>query len=215
MKQLIKGSDVILWDNGIPETISNVLIGEPNSQDMTNFSDESGLITYILAIPKGDSHVWTDRKISFFGENFRTIGYSIQGIEENIPLAWHKKVKVQRLVTNADITIFERDTFAKHIFKDVHYSDQRSRKFAKDGIKSGGEASVHIFAVNSPDPSYTPQIGDIAVKGACEFEFDVASEKSISESMAEFRKLYSDHGVIKSVDIKIYGTLPDYIFTMR
>lgn len=215
MKQMIMGNDVILWNNGISETIHNVLIGEPNSQDMTEFADENGLITYILAIPKGDNHVWTDKKISFFGENFRTIGYPMQGIEENMPLAWHKKVKVQRLVTNADITLFEGNTFAKHIFKDVHYSDQRSHKFAKDGMKSDGAASIHVFAVNSPDASYAPKIGDIVVKGVSDFKFDDTSEKSVSESMAEFRRLYPDYGTINSVEIKVYGTLPDYIFTMR
>lgn len=215
MIQLIKGTDITLWENVKSETVKNVLIGEPSSQDMTEFADENGLITYILAIPKGDNHVWTDRKISFFGESFRTIGYPMQGIEENMPLAWHKKVKVQRLVTNADITVFEGGTFAKHIFKDVHYSDQRSRKFAKDGMKSDGVASIHVFAVNSPDASYAPKIGDIVVKGVSDFEFDDTSEKSVSESMAEFRRLYPDYSTINSVDIKVYGTLPDYIITAR
>ncbi len=98
MKQLIKGSDVILWDNGIPETISNVLIGEPNSQDMTNFSDESGLITYILAIPKGDSHVWTDRKISFFGENFRTMAIRFRESRRTFRLHGIKKSRCSDLL---------------------------------------------------------------------------------------------------------------------
>lgn len=215
MMNLIKGTPIILWENGKPVTVENVLIGETTSQDMTEFVDESGLITYVLAIPKGDTHSWTDRKISFFGENFRTIGYPLQGIEGNMPLIWHKKVKVQRLVTNADITIFEHDTYIKRIFKDVHYSDQRSRKFAKDGIKSDGAANIHIFAVNNADFAYVPKIGDIAVKGVCNFEFDTADEKSISESMAKFRRLYPDYSTINSVDIKVYGTLPDYIITAR
>ncbi len=215
MIQLIRGTDVTLWENGKPETVRNILIGEPSSQDMTEFTNENGLITYILAIPKGDNHVWVDRKISFFGENFHTIGYPLKGIEENMPLAWNKKVKVQRLVTNADITLFERDTFVKHVFNDVHYSDQRSRKFAKDGMKSDGAASIHVFAVNSPDASYVPKIGDIVIKGVSNFKFDDTSEKSVSESMAEFRRLYPDYGTINSVEIKVYGTLPDYIITAR
>lgn len=212
---LIKGIPIILWENGEKITVENVLVGEPTSQDMTEFADESGLITYILAIPKGDTHVWVDRKIGFFGEIFRTVGYTVQGIEENIPLSWNKKVKVQRLVTNADITVFERDTFAKHIFKDVHYSDRRSRKFANDGTKIDGAVSVHIFAVNNSESAYTLKTGDILIKGACVFEFDTANEKSVSESMAKFRSLYPDYCTINSVEAKVYGIMPDYIITAR
>jgi phage protein len=212
---MIKGTDIILWEKDKPETVKNVLIGEPSSQDMTGFADESGLITYILAIPKGDTHSWTDKKISFFGENFRTVGYPLQGIEENMPLQWHKKVKVQRLVTNSDVTLFERDTYVKHVFKDVHYSDQRSRKYDKNGVKVSGSVCVHIFAVNNADNGYSPQVGDIIVQGGCSFGFDTASEKSISESMAQFRILYPKHSVVDSVDIQVFGTLPDYMIAAR
>jgi hypothetical protein len=34
--------------------------------------------------------------VEFFGQRFRTIGFPTQGIEELIPLAWNKKVKVER-----------------------------------------------------------------------------------------------------------------------
>ena len=37
-----------------------------------------------------------DRKVSFFGETFKTYGEPTQGIEHLIPLAWNKKVKVER-----------------------------------------------------------------------------------------------------------------------
>ena len=51
---------------------------------------------YELCIPKGDTHEWTDRKVEFFGEVFRTFGKPTQGIDHLIPLDWNKKVKVER-----------------------------------------------------------------------------------------------------------------------
>ena len=80
-----------------PEVVKNVLIGEPSTQDIIDEINLSGKqLAYTLAIPKGDSHVWTDRTVEFFGEKFRTIGNPTQGIENLIPLDWNKKVKVER-----------------------------------------------------------------------------------------------------------------------
>ena len=79
------------------ETIDNVLVGEPSSDDVTSELNLSGkVVAYVLAIPKGDTHDWENTSVEFFGQRFRTIGMPMQGIEENIPLAWNKKVKVER-----------------------------------------------------------------------------------------------------------------------
>lgn len=80
-----------------PVEVANVLIGEPSTDEITNEINLSGKrLAYTLAIPKGDSHVWTDRKVSFWGQTFHTIGEPTQGIEDLIPLSWNKKVKVER-----------------------------------------------------------------------------------------------------------------------
>ena len=77
--------------------VDNVLIGEPSTEDIEDTLNLTGKrLAYTLAIPKGDTHTWTDRKVGFFGEVFRTIGNPTQGIEANIPLSWNKKVKVER-----------------------------------------------------------------------------------------------------------------------
>lgn len=83
------------------ETIENVLVGEPSSEDVTNELNLSGkVISYVLAIPKGDTHDWENTFVEFFGKRYRTIGTPTQGIEENIPLAWNKKVRVERYVAD-------------------------------------------------------------------------------------------------------------------
>jgi hypothetical protein len=77
--------------------VDNVLIGEPSADDVTAEINLTGKhVAYTLAIPKGDDHDWTDTEVQFFGKKFRTIGAPVQGIEENIPLLWNKKVKVER-----------------------------------------------------------------------------------------------------------------------
>lgn len=110
MKTIIKGTPVKLhvrtqngkdgfdrptYDDEIV-TVDNVLIGEPSTEDITNELNLSGKrIAYVLAIPKGDTHIWTDTIVEFFGGKFKTVGIPTQGIEDNIPLAWNKKVKVE------------------------------------------------------------------------------------------------------------------------
>ena len=77
--------------------VDNVLVGEPSADDITTELNLTGKhIAYTLAIPKGDEHDWTDTEVQFFDEKFRTIGAPVQGIEDNIPLSWNKKVKVER-----------------------------------------------------------------------------------------------------------------------
>lgn len=81
----------------IAVTVDNVLIGEPSSEDVIDTLNLTGKhLAYTLAIPKGDTHTWADRKVEFFGEVFRTIGEPTQGIDHLIPLSWNKKVKVER-----------------------------------------------------------------------------------------------------------------------
>ena len=81
----------------VPRTIENVLIGEPTTDQVIDELNLSGKrLAYTLAIPKGDTHEWTDRKVEFFGEVFRTFGKPTQGIDHLIPLDWNKKVKVER-----------------------------------------------------------------------------------------------------------------------
>jgi len=76
--------------------VKNVLVGVPSSEDVINELNLSGKrITYILGIPKSDTHNWINTEVEFWGQRFRTIGRPIQGIDENIPLSWNKKVKVE------------------------------------------------------------------------------------------------------------------------
>lgn len=202
--QLLKGSNILLYSGDVTETVSNVLIGEPSEDGRS----------YTLGIPKGDNHIWTDRKVSFFGRSFRTIGLPEQGIEENIPLSWHKKVHVKMLDSTGNVTVYEKDTLTRHLFYDAYYHDGRGEKVKKTGAEPADDINVRIYSF-SHDNSYIPKIGDMIVCGECAFEFDNSSQIYVSESMAQFRELFPEFGVIKTASTEQNGDKPDIIITGR
>lgn len=81
--------------------VENVLVGQPTSEELNDAVSLYGKIAaYVLAIPKGDTHDWTDTEVILpepFAGRYRTIGYPTAGIEANIPLQWNKKVKVEKV----------------------------------------------------------------------------------------------------------------------
>lgn len=80
-----------------PVTVENVLVGQPTTDEITSSIDLYGKkIEYMLGLPKGDDHDWTNTTVEIFGQTFQTFGAVIQGIEANIPTPWHKKVRVCR-----------------------------------------------------------------------------------------------------------------------
>ena len=81
----------------IEEIVNNVLYGEPSSEDIINTNELYGKkVSYVLAIPKGDTHSWENKKVKFNNEIYMTIGKATEGIEDMIPLCWNKKVKVEK-----------------------------------------------------------------------------------------------------------------------
>lgn len=111
----IRGTTVILYQENIighdplgdpimeyiPEEVDNVLVGEPSSDDIVTSTSLYGKkISYMLGIPKGDTHDWMDKKVEWtdaYGHTHavRTFGFPITGIEENIPGPWHMKVRCE------------------------------------------------------------------------------------------------------------------------
>lgn len=78
-------------------TVSNVLVGSPEAQDITDEINLTGKrIAYVLGIPKGDANQWYDTDVIIRGERFRTIGKPVYGTPENMPMWWGGKVSVER-----------------------------------------------------------------------------------------------------------------------
>lgn len=215
MKQMIKGMDILLYSGDTAETVENVLVGNPGTCQTADLAADTGAIqTYTLAIPKGDTHDWVNRIVEFFGRKFRTVGVPIRGIEENIPLFWHSQVSVQRLVISGICTIYEGKSYARHVYDNAYYHDQRGDSVMTDGIASQGALHVQLYADKYREDNYCPEIGDIVVPGECAFVFDTSSQQAESASMRSFRES-TDFAVISEVRSVSYGDIPDYILTAQ
>ena len=89
------------FDNPIYEDVEievdNVLVSPTSSEEVLNQQNLTGrTAVYTLAIPKGDTNVWENQEVHFFGKRWRVFGIPLQGIDELIPLDWNKKVTVER-----------------------------------------------------------------------------------------------------------------------
>ena len=85
------------------DTVDNVLVGEPGTDDIITATDLHGKrIDYVLGIPKGDTHDWKDARVSWtdaYGRRIvcETYGFPITGIEALVPTPWHMKVRCCRI----------------------------------------------------------------------------------------------------------------------
>lgn len=80
--------------------VENVLVGEPSAQEVLDTLNLTGRkAVYILAIPKGDKHIWEGQRVRFFDQEWSVIGIPTKGIDSLIPLKWNMKVQVERYGT--------------------------------------------------------------------------------------------------------------------
>lgn len=111
MASLIKGITIVLYDRiqtGVddfkspiyqetPVYVDNVLVTPVATSDITGDVQLKGKrAEYELCIPKKNANVWENRIVEFYGQKWRTIGIPQEWIEENVPLDWNRKVKVER-----------------------------------------------------------------------------------------------------------------------
>lgn len=81
----------------IPTPVENVLVTPASSEAVVSDLQLLGKkLEYVLCIPKGDTHNWEDVTVEFGGSRYRTYGFPEEWIESMVPLAWNRKVKVER-----------------------------------------------------------------------------------------------------------------------
>lgn len=77
--------------------VTGILIGRPVSEDEARALDLYGKrIEYSLGIPKGDAHDWENAVVEFWGQKFRTFGFTKTANQANIPGPWGFVVMVER-----------------------------------------------------------------------------------------------------------------------
>ena len=122
------------------------------------------------------------------------------------------------MLSNADCTVYENagkganvSVTARHFIPNVYWNDCRGKVLKKNGIQI--EDSVIVYVFYSSD--YVPKPGDIIVKGDVDFEFDNTSQETMSASDKQFKQLYPQSVVVKSVSDYKFGGLPHIEITAR
>ncbi|MBQ9898111.1 MAG: hypothetical protein IJM44_01490 [Ruminococcus sp.] len=114
------------------------------------------------------------------------------------------------MLKNADCTIYEKDTYTRHVIHDVYWNDSRGAAVTKNGVQVQDSVLVYIYYSD-----YVPKNGDMVVRGAVNFEFDAAMQQTASASMAAFRASYPQFAVVRNVNDCRYGGLPHIEVTAR
>ena len=106
--QLTRGESGPEWT---PETVAGVLIAPLSEVDSTQAPlPEGHRALYHLAIPKADEHRWEGQLVQFWNQTWSVIGIPTEGMDENIPGKWNKKVTVELYRTAApDVDSLWRD----------------------------------------------------------------------------------------------------------
>lgn len=114
------------------------------------------------------------------------------------------------MLSNADVTFYSAKNYTRHIASKAYFTDSRGQTVRKNGIEISDAVSVYLYT-----DEYVPTVGDIIVKGIVNFEFDNTSQKTVSESMKEFREMFPEFAVVKSVSDYKFGGLPHIEITAR
>ena len=114
------------------------------------------------------------------------------------------------MLKNADCTVYEAKTYIRHGINGVYWHDCRGRTVTKNGIQVTDSVLVYVY-----DSDYLPKAGDLIVKGNVGFEFDTTTQKTVSDSMKQFREAYPLYATVKNVSDCRYGGLPHIEVTAR
>ena len=108
------------------------------------------------------------------------------------------------MYTNSDMTLysFTNNGYVRHYIEKVFWQDSVQKNTSKEG--SSGADEVYICIPETDNMVFTVR-KDIVVKGKCELEFDNTSDKGISDSLKQLKKLAKVYEIIKDAD-KRYGS---------
>ncbi len=113
------------------------------------------------------------------------------------------------MLTNTDCTVYKYNetvlSFDRLYIPKVMWQDNKEAEIVKSGLQVSYGTLIYIpFEYSDLIPA-TPA-KDLICKGNCPFEFSKDGEKTVSESMKDFRNNYNFLTVM-GIDIKDYGSL--------
>ena len=108
------------------------------------------------------------------------------------------------MMTNADCTLYKyrKDGgFDRYFVGGVYWHENKAGNVLKSGLQTADSTTVYFYSDSFLPLSPTK---DMLVKGDCPFVFDNSTEKTVSDSMKQFRSLYRFITVM-SVDDYFFG----------
>lgn len=78
--------------------VDDVCVGSPAADPVTETNDLDGKrCAFVLGIPKGDTHNWSDTVVYIRGEKYKTYGPPLIQTEANVParIPWNTQIKVE------------------------------------------------------------------------------------------------------------------------
>lgn len=152
-----------------PVDVGGVLVGQPSTEETVEAMNLFGKkVTYWLALPKGDANEWADAYVTLpepFSGVYRTVGWPVAGIEENIPLRWNKKVRleaIQALHAPHTVTVYnvreDPATFEQSvtvtILSGVNLEGGHGADAGEPGMRPTGSATLLIpLTIKGTDPN--------------------------------------------------------------
>lgn len=115
------------------------------------------------------------------------------------------------MICTSDCTVFialEKGFECRYI-PECHWVENLSSDVSKTGQTKSDTVTVYIPSEYSAfAPKNTDR--DMVVKGKCDFVFDNTDDKTVSESMREFRKQHKFF-TVKEIDSKLYSSNVSHI----
>lgn len=112
------------------------------------------------------------------------------------------------MITNTDCTAYcynkSTQGYDRHYIPAVMWQEQRTQKTSKQGIIISDGITIYIPKENATGVKFEGS-KDILVKGYCNFKFDNSNQKSISDSLKQFRLEYPEFVVVNTVAEKTYS----------
>ena len=63
------------------------------------------------------------------------------------------------MLANADITVYEKNTYTRHTITNVYWNDSRGGTLTKNGVQISDSVIVYLYS-----DEYIPKAGDVIVR---------------------------------------------------
>ena len=112
------------------------------------------------------------------------------------------------MLTNTDCTLYHFNKltqgYDRYYLSAVMWQESRTQKISRQGVVVSDDVNIYVPRENALFPK-SELAKDMLVKGNIDFVFDNTSQKTVSESLREFNRLYPDSVTVLTYEDKRYS----------